>query len=349
MAAESDNLSSLLQFDKNPKRRLMVFGVFVLLVLALIIVAAHAIRPSSGCTAILATQRYGCIASLAGQTGNALICDQIGNAGMRNSCIMSVAEASRSTAACSAFPDGPQRNSCIENVSYSASNPLLCDGLDSHNQSICRYTISQAANFSVPTYCGGIHDPYYRGLCGYQSIYHIALSTGNYSYCGGLPATPNATLTYAMGIQDSSYPASYGLIASFSNVTPRDFCYSSIPATASSNSCIYISNSTLRSACNISANPSNSSLSLQNETAGCANASTPQLMDLCYFGVYTNQAVKTSNESWCGLITNQSYLTSCVVNLASAKGNVTYCGTLQNQSSRQSCIYETQLASGNYS
>ena len=152
-----------------------------------------------------------------------------------------------------------------------------------------------------------------------------------------------------MTVQNPGYQSSaYGFLAGLINTTPQDFCYSSMPSASSSGACARISNSTLRNACNETALTSNSTLSIQNATADCAYATSAPLKDLCYFSVYTSVALRTGNESWCGLIQNQSYLVSCVVNLANYTGNVTYCGSLKDSPSRQSCIYEIQLATGNY-
>jgi hypothetical protein len=298
---------------------------------------------------VLSAQRYGCLAALAGQTKNVLYCNQIGNPGLRNSCVMSLAEGSGNVSECNAFGTGQQRTQCVENISLSAGNPSLCDGLDAHNQSACRYAMAERANFSQLSYCSGIRAQPYGGLCSAQSYYHLALESGNYSYCGDLPSGSNGTLVYYMMFQDPAYQSSsYGLSAGFLNLTPRDLCYSSVPAALSSGACAQISNSTLRSACANQAAAANFTVPARNATQYCANSNSIQLTNLCYFGIYANEALQTGNESWCGLIPNQSYTTTCVVNLASLTGNITYCGDIANQQSRQSCVYETQIANGNY-
>lgn len=346
---ESGTVSSLLQFEQNPRRRMLVLATVALFVVAALALVAGSLISSSGCNAVLPASRFGCIATLAGQTGNSAICNRIGNLGIRNSCIISVAESSGNVLSCQAFDQGQYRTNCVENVSYYKSDPSLCDGLDSGNQSVCRYGVAAKLNFSVLTYCTAITEPRYRSLCDSQSYYHLALSTGNYSYCGALPAVQNATVLYAMGQQDSNYQSSStGLLSGFLNTTPRDLCYSSLSASGSHGSCAYVSNLTLRAACNSTASPSNSTFSVANITADCAGASTQQVRDLCYFGVYSNEALQTYNESWCGMITNSSYMASCVVNLATSTGNSIYCGALQDPGVRQSCISETRLAVGNY-
>ncbi len=347
-----DEIASVLRFDQNPRRGLMMLAAAALVVVAVVVVAAMSAQAGGGgCNAILSTQRYGCLGNLASQTGNALYCNRIGNAGMRESCIMSVAEGTGGVSACSAFPDGPQRMGCIENVSLSSGNPSICDALDGHNQSLCRYAAASRSNFSQISYCTGIREPGYGSLCTYQSYYRLALQTGNYSYCGELPPGQNSTLLYAMTIQDPSYQSTaYGPFVGFMNTTPQDFCYSSLDTGASSSggACSRISNSTLRAACDEAAAPSNATFSVQNATAACAYANSTALRNLCYFGVYTEEAFSTGNESWCGLITNRSYMASCVVNLANYTGNVTYCSNLNDTASRQACIYEAQQGNGNY-
>jgi len=204
-------------------------------------------------------------------------------------------------------------------------------------------------NFSVSSYCPGITQQPYRGLCTMQNYYHLALSTRNYSYCAMLPSSYNGTLLYAMTLQNpNAQTASSSYLTSFANVTPQDFCYSTVQGIGSQSSCSYISNATFRDACNNYATTSNTNMTVQNMTASCGNTPSQQLKDLCYFGVYTNEAVSTYNESWCSLIGNQSYRKSCVVNLAVASQNVTYCNALQNANDTQSCVLETQLAATNY-
>ncbi len=344
-----NEVSSVLHFDQNPRRRLMVIGVVALLVVAVLIVAVHSVYSGSGCNAVLSVQRYSCLATLAVRTGSVPYCDQIGNSGMRESCIMAVAESGRNVSACTSFPQGQYRTNCIENISLVSSNPSLCDGLDVHNQSLCRYTLASGSNFSEPSYCSGIREAYYGVLCSGQSYYHLALKTGNDSYCGDLPSALNSTLTYSMSIQNpDSQGSRYGVLASLVNVTPRDFCYSSLANRTSYGSCSRISNSTLRSSCNATTLVANSTFSVQNATADCSNETSSLLKNLCYFGVYSNEALSTSNESWCGRITNMSYSTSCIVNLASSTGNTSYCNSLQDPSSVQSCLEEVQLSGGNY-
>lgn len=343
-----DSASSVLNFEKNPKRRLMILGVGTLVIVAIVLFVIGSVATASGCNAVLSAQRYGCIESLAGQTGNVLYCNRIGSSGIRNSCIMSVAEASKNTSECTAFPMGQYRTDCIENISYSTSNPIACNGLDQANQSLCSYNVMAKLNFSGRAYCAGITQQSYRNLCTSQSYYHLAISTGNYSYCANLPSTQNETLLYAMTSQEpGSQNISSSYLTSFLNITPRDLCYSSVAGSGSDASCTYISNSTLRNACNGSASTYSSNTTVQNLTVSCSNAPNKQLQNLCYFGIYSNEAVTTYNESWCGLITNQSYMKSCIVNLATASQNVTYCNSLPNVNDTQSCVLETQL-SANY-
>jgi hypothetical protein len=343
-----DSASSVLNFEKNPKRRLMILGVGALAIVAIVLFVIGSIATASGCNAVLSAQRYGCIESLAGQTGNVLYCNRIGSPGIRSSCIMSVAEAGKNTSECTAFPIGQYRTDCIENISYSTSNPVACNGLDQPNQSLCGYNVMAKLNFSGPSYCAGITEQSYRNLCTSQSYYHLAIATRNYSYCSNLPAAQNETLVYAMTRQEpNSQNISSSYLTSFLNITPRDLCYSSIAGSGSNASCAYIANSTLRNACNGSSSSYNSTATVQNLTASCGNAPSKQLQNLCYFGIYANQAVNTNNESWCGLITNQSYMQNCIVNLATSSQNATYCNSLPNANDTQSCVLETQL-SANY-
>lgn len=344
-----NEMSSVLSFDQNPRRGLMVLAVMALVVVALLVVGARSLQSGNpGCTAILSVQRYGCIAALAGRTGNVLYCNQIGNPQMQSSCIVSVAEGRRNVSDCSDFPAGSSRNTCIENVSLISANPSLCDGLDIHNQSTCRYGIASAVNFSQLSYCMGIRNSTYQGTCTAQSYYHLALQTGNGTYCAHLPSTADSALVYSMGMQNpDSQWAGYGILSSYMNTTPQDFCYASLATPASHATCSQITNSTLQAACNENTSSTNAGLTVQNASADCSAGSTQQLRDLCYFSIYTDEAISTSNESWCGLITNGSYMTSCVFNLASRTANVTYCNALQDSSSVQSCIYQTQLENGN--
>lgn len=343
------SMSSILQFGDNPRRGYFVLGAILLVMLAVFVIAVRAIPHSGGCTAVLDAQRYGCLAALAGSTGNVAYCNQIGSSGMRNSCLLSVAESTRNISACGAFPEGQYRTNCIENISYSALNPSMCGGLSIQNQSECSYNIALRLNFSRASVCNEIENSTDQNLCTSQSYYHLALATGNYSYCGSLSNQSDGELIYAMSAQNPNYQSNaYGYYATFAAVSPRDFCYSSIPSTPGHNSCSYIANSSLRTVCSQSNVTGNYSLSIQNESAACGTTSNSTIRNLCYFGLYTNQAVRTLNESWCGLIPNQSYTETCIVNLANETGNVTYCGDIRNTNDRQSCIYETQASGGNY-
>jgi len=330
---------------------MLVVGAVALIVIALIAFAAMSLGRSGGCNAALPTQRFECLGSLAVQTGNAQICGQIGNSAMEGTCIVSVAQSTDNALACDILPVGESRVFCVENVSYSASNPSLCSYLDPDNNSLCRYGIADKLNFSSASYCSGIPNSSYATLCSSQSYFHLALATGNYSYCGKLTDSANGTIVYAMEQQGGSYQSAdaYGQLYGFINATPRDLCYSALGTQGSQAACGYISNSTLRAACGTGSASLNYSVPVANLTAACAKANDTRLVSLCDFGVYTNQAVKSSNESWCGQLTNQSYMMSCVVNLATTELNATYCNALQNASNRQSCVYETQLAAGNYS
>jgi hypothetical protein len=348
-SGQSGTMSSILQFDQKPRRRMLILGAAALVIIAVIAIGIGTLRGGSGCNAALATQRFGCIEALAGQTANPQLCTKIGNSAMEASCIIAVAKDSGNSSACITLLGGRDRIDCVDNVSYSKSDPALCNGLDAANQSLCSYNVVAALNFSDRSYCSGIREQAYQVLCYSQSYYHLALSTGNYSYCGELQPVQNSTLIYAMATQNPSYQSSpTGLFTGFVNTTPRDFCYASLATTKSQASCAYITNSTLRQACGAAGLQSNTTVSIQNITANCASTGSPQLRNLCYFGVYTNEAMATYNESWCGQITNQSYMTTCVVNLATARMNTTYCKALQNASDMQTCVSDVQLASGNY-
>jgi hypothetical protein len=347
---QSTDISSMLQLDQNPKRRVLILCAVAVVVVAIAAVAVGALRGGSGCNAVLSAQRFGCIEALAGQTGNAILCRQITNQGMETSCIMAVARVKGNVSVCGSLLGGQYRTNCIDNVSYSKSDPSLCNGLDSFNQSLCSYNIAAKLNFSESSYCSGMEEKFYQTLCYSQSYYHLALSTGNYSYCGNLPAIHNNTILYAMALQNPNYqPSTGGLFTSVVNTTPRDLCYASFSSPKSQASCAYISNSTLRSACNAAGIQSNATVSIQNVTAYCANTGTTQLRNLCYFGAYSDEAIVTLNVSWCSQIANQSYMRSCVVNLATSTSNSVYCGALQNSSQVNSCLNEVTLASGNYS
>lgn len=342
------SMSSVLSLDQHPKRKFMILAAGALLVIALIVFAADLINSGHSCNAALPTERYGCLQALAGNSGNVLYCDQIGSTSYRSSCIMAVAEGSGNVSSCSAFHMGQSKDECVDYISATKKNPLLCDSLDGYNQSVCKYGVALGLNFSATSYCSGIPNATYSGMCTAQSYYHNALLTHNSTYCSNLPSGTDTPLEQAMNLQDpSSLSGDFGILASVTNTTPQDICYASLASYTSSGSCSHILNSTLRQACNeSSSSPSaQSNVTFQNATADCASGTTTAMKDLCYFTVYTNEALQTANESWCGMISNKSYMNSCIVNLASQTSNITYCNALQNSNSVQSCIEETQLAS----
>jgi hypothetical protein len=345
---EMGSMSALLNFQDHPKRRLFIVGVIALLGLAVLSVLFITVHSAGGCNAILSTQRFSCIQTLAAQSGSASLCNKITNGGMRTSCIMSVALSKKNSSICYSQFSGRETVNCVENISYAASDPSLCDGLDSYNQSDCRYLIEAAVNFSMPSYCTGIKERSYGVLCNAQSYYHLAVVTGNYSYCGDLPPTTNGSILYSMAQQNPAYESTpTGAFSGLLNTSLRDFCYSSLASSGSHASCAYISNSTLQAGCYAMAQNSTASFTVANVSASCANQTVSSLRNLCYFGLYTNEAAATSNVAWCSQIPNATYSTSCVVNLASSSDNQTYCNALGNANDIASCQEQTQLQNGN--
>ncbi|MDE1865160.1 MAG: hypothetical protein KGH94_00775 [Candidatus Micrarchaeota archaeon] len=341
----SNTMSSMLQFEQNPRRRMLILLAVALVVVAVLGIFAASLSSAGGCNAVLSAQRFGCIAALAWHTGNVALCSKIGNQGAMASCVTAIAEEKENSTYCSAL-GGNYRTNCVDNVSYSSSKPSLCNVLEGNNQSLCMYNVIAKLNFSDQSYCPAISEIPYKVMCYAQSYYGLALSTGNYSYCSYLPQSENATIAYAMELQNPSYRSSAGsILTGVINATPRDLCYDSFSRKDQA-SCSYISSQALRSVCSSSYAQPNTTFSVQAEVASCSNATTTQLKDLCYFGVYANQALITGNETWCGQIANQSYMRSCIVNLATSSSNDLYCNALQNSSQAASCMEEVQLSGG---
>ena len=92
----------------------------------------------------------------------------------------------------------------------------------------------------------GIRNSTYQGTCTAQSYHHLALQTGNGTDRAHLPSTADSALVYSMGMQNpDSQWAGYGILSSYMNTTPQDFCYASrIPASHAT--CSQITNSTLQ-------------------------------------------------------------------------------------------------------
>ncbi len=331
------------------ERRIILIGITVLLLVAAVILLSIGNSGRSalqGCKSIiLSKQRYYCMYSLANETNNYTLCNEIPNSNLAHGCIIAIAENTHNVSACGMVnSSAAQYNDCVESISYSESNPDYCDLLNGENVSTCMFSIAKKNQFESMRYCDSIPNGAERTLCGYIYYYNAATLPGKASYCSLLPDSPNSTTLSEIATSDYTNHSSVSnlnfLALTAINTTARSFCYYEVAiATANKTLCGY-SGSALGAECYDYLNSTNLTSEFNNVSSVCAGAPS-YARDICNYTVFTEKALSQKNVSSCFMISNSSYTDSCIVQLAYNYNDSTYCNYITDSNTSKEACYSS--------
>lgn len=310
--------------EEIEKRRRYIYITAVLVVIALgVLLFSNRATGLAGCEGIvLATQRYGCIGSLAAGTLNVSLCGYLPNSG---ECLLGIASQQKNINTCKLISNTSQYYySCVMNVSAEANNASDCALLAGQEGDNCTYNVAKKDGFSGIAPCMQISNATMMGYCVNSYYYERAITHGDASYCAMLPNATNNTALAGL-IEDTNQSPSYILEYDSIDASPRDYCYNQL-AVAEGN----------ESVCNLSSN--------------AAQTLCKEL--LAYAQPHTNQ---TSAPAVCSALppepgTNSSNLTiyndmqgirnmTCAEVEAIGSKNVSICGRLSNGTIYNSCVW----------
>ncbi len=311
----------------NERLRIVLLVVVVAFVLIAISILFNG-TPHSCAGIVYSQQRYDCFSQQAEATGNASLCTHIGNSQIETECLVNVSTATGNVSFCSLISNPASEYGCVSGLSASAKNESYCSVLSNSSlASECEYDFAAAMNFSNASYCNGITNSSEMQKCRQLDGYHLAMETGNASYCDVL----NASVGGGVPPQDLFYSVTnastteYGYDLGFINMSDRNICYY---ATA-----VKYKNSTLCGAlpidlsdsCDIAIN------STVYNTTKARNASQieseceseedlgPTIYNTCFFGL----AITFKNSSYCSYISNTTERDSCVSSVTNSTSNST--------------------------
>jgi hypothetical protein len=335
-----------LNLESSPKRKLALLFCGALVVMAAIALATETVGGSGGCNMVLSQPRFQCLNSAALRTGDYKYCMRIGPGTAESQCISSLADSTRNASMCSLLGrEGSRYVQCIEAISYATANASVCGTLDPGNQSECAYMLAQNKDFSSISQCLMIQSRQSRSLCLSEYYYSAALNTANYTYCSMLVNSSNYTIMSALA-KNQNLSSYLSFSYAFLNLSPRDYCYLSLSNMTGSRSCSGISNQTLKAYCK-PASPSNSIAISENVTTLCSS-SPYGLQGICTLALYTGEALASNNVTICNTMSNSSYRSYCIIQLASKYNQSTYCSYLPTENETNACIYQAGLQGGNY-
>jgi hypothetical protein len=185
------------------------------------------------------------------------------------------------------------------------------------------------------------------GDCISHYYFNKGMSTGNYSDCGMLSNVTNSSIVGELVSENESYVAEIPQ-GNYSGISPRYLCYYLLASKGiRSGECGSISNLTVRARCESAfAEQANASAvaGAGNVTGICSGISGTArgLGPLCYFTLYTEEAISARNTSYCGLL-NGSYAYSCITHVASYYNQSSYCGEIENATAADACRYQAGI------
>ena len=336
-------------------RRLILFAItMILIIIAAAVIIINTVNPKKHnigtCMGIfLPQQKYNCMYALANSTNNYTICSYIQPSQSAYKCIGSIAERNNNATACSIINSSSyEYDNCIENVSLSTLDASYCGSLDNYNASVCAYDVAKAGSFSSIGYCSSIPANSQKMLCTYMYYYGMSLKSKDGSYCALLPNVTNDTLLYSIFTENYTgiklLNSSYLSFSEF-NITPRDYCFYSLALYSRNSSVCSLASSGVSGLCADYFKVMNSSSALTgNVTTLCKNAPS-YAQGLCNYTIYTEEAVAQKNISSCNAISNASYRSECITELAYRYNDSSFCNYLSFNSTVEQLCVESATAS----
>jgi hypothetical protein len=334
------------------RQLLLVGATVILLIVAILITLATTVAGSSGvqsCKGVILPQsRNDCFVSLASRTGNYSVCSYIPESQVSNGCIASIAQAKDNVTICAKInPSFAAHDSCIENVSISTKNVAYCNQINGTNESSCGFAVAKASEFSSLSYCSGINNNTTKSLCDDVYYYNNAAIEKMPSQCSLIQNITNSTILDIISTKDY-------LNASASNVTDNNFaalnitlpnfCYYNIAKLQDNKTYCSYTSGTMSSLCyqSFASNSTvNAAINLTNITAECNNSPT-YLQGVCLYSVYTEKALAEKNASACLQIQNNTFQSTCIVQLAAKYNDSSYCSYMNTtNSSQEEACYES--------
>jgi len=268
-------------------------------------------------------------------------------------CAYAIATKTGDIRACAAVGNAtPQYYSCVNQIAYLSNDTADCSLLPQINQTSCAFDIAKNTGFSNLSYCIAVPNSSVRSLCDYIYYYQAAITSLRTPYCSMLPNQTNGTLIgqmvtkdYSKGnLSESSVSLNY-LYYNKYNITPSGYCYYDLALLTRNQSTCALSSPSLINYCHESFNL-NQSVQVQNVTSLCSGFPSYAL-GLCYYSVYTSEALTYRNLSSCEAIDNKTYSQECIVQLAAKYNDTSYCSSIQNKTVKNICTASVQVNESN--
>lgn len=335
---------------RRPAARVPLYAFALAALVAVAILTLLLARPASGVQScqdkLLPQSKYSCYVYYANLTDNASLCGSLGSLGGQygDQCVYDVATNHSAIGQCGAIRSGYLETLCVSQISLSERNMTGCGQLAEPGRSACIYAIAENESFTDLAACNAIANTTESLECGSTYYYDSAMAAGDPADCAYLQDQPNATALSAVMTAAGS-DQSYFALYSYSNVTPRGYCYSKVA---------YLTGN--RSACGSLSGPdaalcasSFANYGSMNATAlesYCASAGSSGIQAACIDGITVYDAVSKGNATACMGLNQSGVQYACIVDIATKYNDSSYCSYLNGSAEQSSCVLNVGNSTG---